>query len=136
MTHHLPDFVIVLIFAGIYLFVFVLGEVIRRLVPSKPEIPRKAVHFASGLIALSIPCFLKSHWWLLSLVASFTVILALAQKKHLFESIFGGTIHTRASTGGSWLLSGTGMPGSSWAGDPLRFCLLTSQPPSIARLIL
>jgi phytol kinase len=89
VTHHLPDFVIVLIFAGIYLFVFVLGEVIRRLVPSKPEIPRKAVHFASGLIALSIPCFLKSHWWLLSLVASFTVILALAQKKHWFESIFG-----------------------------------------------
>lgn len=75
--------------AGAFMVIFLLGETIRRLVPSSPELPRKFVHCAGGLTALSFPWLLNRHWTVLGLAAGFSLILAIAKMKGFLKSVHG-----------------------------------------------
>jgi dolichol kinase len=81
------EIIFVLILAGIYSFIFLLGEFIRCALPSKPELSRKSVHFLSGLTALSLPYVIKNHWWVLTLGAVFLAIVLFAKQKGALKSI-------------------------------------------------
>jgi len=73
--------------AFVFMVIFLLGEAIRRIMPSCPEISRKFVHFSSGLTALSFPYLIKSHWMVLGLAAGFSLILVFAKMKGVLKSI-------------------------------------------------
>ncbi|MDD5195578.1 MAG: hypothetical protein PHQ96_07910 [Candidatus Omnitrophica bacterium] len=76
-----------LIVAGIYLFIFLIGEAVRRLIPSNTEISRKAVHLLGGLTALSFPYLFVSHWSVLILSLAFCAIVFLAKRKGILKSV-------------------------------------------------
>lgn len=76
-----------LIFAGIYLLIFFIGEVIRRLVPSNVEVSRKSVHLFGGLVALSFPYFFASHWTVLVLTLGFFCVVLITRRKGLLKSV-------------------------------------------------
>lgn len=78
-----------LIVAGIYLFIFFLGETVRRLFPSNAEISRKTVHLLGGLIALSFPRLFVSHWTVLALSVSFCAIILITKRKGILKSVHG-----------------------------------------------
>lgn len=81
------ELITALIFAGIYLLIFFIGEVIRRLVPSNAEVSRKSVHLLGGLTALSFPYFFASHWTVLALSGGFVFIVLIAKRKDILKSI-------------------------------------------------
>lgn len=83
------EIITALIFVGIYLLIFLLGETIRRLVPSNVEISRKSVHLFGGLVALSFPYFFASHWTVLVLSGGFATIVLVAKRKGLLKSVHG-----------------------------------------------
>jgi len=51
------------------------------------EITRKIAHVIAGLTSLSFPYFFSSHWYVLTLGISFTVILFLGKKRNWFPGI-------------------------------------------------
>lgn len=73
--------------AGVYCFIFVLGEGVRRMFPANPEISRKTVHLLGGLTALSFPYLFNSHWTVLALSVSFCAIILVTKKKGLLQSV-------------------------------------------------
>lgn len=76
-----------LIVAGIYLFIFFIGETVRRLMPSNTEISRKTVHLLGGLTALSFPHLFISHWTVLALSVSFCAIVFITKRKGILKSV-------------------------------------------------
>lgn len=83
------EIVPILGFAGIFIVIFLLAEVIRHFRPSYPELSRKFVHFSAGLTALSFPYYIKSHWTILLLAAGFSLIIGLAKMKGMLQSVHG-----------------------------------------------
>lgn len=75
--------------AGAFIVIFLLGEAIRRLMPSSPEISRKFVHLSGGLTALSFPYLFKYHWTVLGLAAGFSLIIVVAKLKGVLKSVHG-----------------------------------------------
>jgi len=76
-----------LIVAGTYLAIFLIGEVVRRLIPLNTEISRKAVHLLGGLTALSFPYLFASHWTVLALSVSFCAIVLITKRKGILKSV-------------------------------------------------
>jgi phytol kinase len=81
------EVVTALVVAGIYLLIFLIGETIRRLIPSNAEISRKAVHLLSGLTALTFPFLFTSHWTVLALSVSFCAIIVITKRKGILKSV-------------------------------------------------
>lgn len=76
-----------LVLTGVFLLILLLGEAIRRVLPSNPEIARKSVHFLSGCTALSFPYLIESHWTVLFLAAAFSAIVILARKGRILRAV-------------------------------------------------
>ncbi len=72
-----------------FILIFLLGEAIRRIMPSSPETSRKFVHLSGGLTALSFPYLLKYHWTVLGLAAGFSLIIVVAKLKGVLKSVHG-----------------------------------------------
>ena len=75
------------IYAGLFLVLFTLGELLYHVAKLPVEITRKFVHVGTGLICLSFPIYLGSHWSVLILTLLFILILAVTQKKKWLPSI-------------------------------------------------
>lgn len=75
------------IYSILFLFNFYLAERIRKHFTKFQEISRKAVHISSGLIALSFPYYIHSHWTVLILVTIFGLLMFVTKRKNLLQSI-------------------------------------------------
>ncbi len=76
-----------LIVAGIYILIFLIGETVRRFIPSNTEVSRKTVHLLGGLTALSFPYLFVSHWTVLALSVSFCAIMLITKRKGILKSV-------------------------------------------------
>ena len=74
-------------FSAIFLVLFGVGEFLYHKVSVPIEITRKFVHIGTGIICLSFPFFLESHWSVLFLTVSFVIILVVSKKYNLLKSI-------------------------------------------------
>lgn len=83
------EIITALIFAVIYIFIFLIGEVVRKRLPTQSEISRKSVHLLGGLTAMSFPYFITSHWTILALALSFCCIVLITKRKGLLKSVHG-----------------------------------------------
>lgn len=77
----------IFVVTGALLIVLGIGESIRRIFPFRPEFSRKSVHFLSGLIALSFPSLIHSHWFVLLLAGGFSSVVLVAKRKGFLKSI-------------------------------------------------
>ncbi len=77
------------IYSGCFLALFGIAEILYHKLKVYVEITRKTVHLGTGLITLSFPLFLETHWSVLILTISFVVILTLSKKYNLLKSING-----------------------------------------------
>jgi phytol kinase len=77
----------VLATATLALFGFV--ELIERRWRPHPEIPRKLAHIGAGGIACCAPFLLVTHWQMLVLTASFTLVLLASRRLGLLRSLHG-----------------------------------------------
>lgn len=75
------------LYAGLFLILFGVAEMLYHFAKVYVEITRKVVHIGTGLITLSFPLFLETHWSVLILTVSFVAILALSSKFNLLKSI-------------------------------------------------
>ena len=78
-----------LAFAFVYLVIFLIGEGVRKRIAGRPEIPRKVVHLLGGLVAMSFPYFITSHWTVLILSLSFSLIVIISKYKGSLKSVHG-----------------------------------------------
>lgn len=92
-----------LIVAGIYILIFLIGETVRRLIPSNVEVSRKTVHLLGGLTALSFPYLFVSHWTVFALSVSFCASMLITKRKGILKSVHdverkshGGLYHPAA----------------------------------------
>ena len=85
----MPDYLLhFIVYSALLVGVMLLAELSYRLLQLKTEWTRKIAHVGSGMVALSYPQYLESHWVVLALTLSFTVILYTSKKMGLFQSIF------------------------------------------------
>ena len=77
------------IYAGCFLALFGIAEILYHKLKVYVEITRKTVHLGTGLITLSFPLFLETHWSVLILTISFVVILSLSKLYNLVKCIYG-----------------------------------------------
>ena len=68
--------------------VMLLAEFAYKFFKLNTEWTRKIAHVGSGIVALTYPMYHKTHWTVLGLTVSFTIILYLSKKMGLFQSIF------------------------------------------------
>ncbi|WP_312192335.1 phosphatidate cytidylyltransferase [Sphingobacterium sp.] len=73
--------------ALLFLSLFVLSEILYHRFRIKAEYSRKLSHIGTGLICLLFPILLHSHWSVLTLCATFTLLLLLSIKFNLLQSI-------------------------------------------------
>ncbi len=83
------EIITALIFGVVYILIFLIGEAVRKRIPTQPEISRKAVHLLGGLTAMSFPYFIASHWTILALALSFCSIVIITKRKGLLKSVHG-----------------------------------------------
>jgi len=76
-----------LAYAGFFLILFGIAELLYHCGKVQVEITRKIVHLGTGLITLSLPLFLETHWSVLILAVSFVVVLGISKKLDLLKSI-------------------------------------------------
>ena len=76
-----------LLISSAFLGLFVISEVLYYNFKVKVEVTRKLVHFATGILSLLFPVVLSSHWYVLSLCATFLVILLVSLKFNWLKSI-------------------------------------------------
>lgn len=92
--------------------VFLLGEMVRRRFPSKPEVSRKTVHLLSGIVALSFPWVFRSSLTVLCLAIGFVAIGLITKRKGLLQCVHGvarassGTIYFPLAVALIFMLSG------------------------------
>ena len=79
---------IFLIYSVLLIAVMIITELAYRGFKLPTEWTRKIAHVGSGIIALTYPEFIQSHWVVLALTISFIVILYTSKKMGLFQSIF------------------------------------------------
>lgn len=72
-----------------FLAVFGAAELWKRAGAPPAEWTRKAVHVGGGLVALSLPWVLRSHWTVLALGAAFALIIAGTRRLGLLGSVHG-----------------------------------------------
>ena len=82
------DLMIFAVYSGLLVVVMLIAEFAYKVFKLNTEWTRKIAHIGSGIIALSYPSFIDSHWVVLGLTLSFTVILYSSKKMGLFQSIF------------------------------------------------
>ncbi len=85
------------IYAGLFLALFGIAELLYHYAKVYVEITRKTVHIGTGLITLSFPIFLTTHWSVLILTVSFVAILGISKKFDLLKSINGISRSSRGS---------------------------------------
>jgi len=83
------EIITALIFAVVYIVIFIIGEAVRKRMPAQTEISRKAVHLLGGLTAMSFPYFISSHWTILALALSFCSIVIITKRKGILKSVHG-----------------------------------------------
>jgi len=85
MTHDLMIFGIysVILFAGM-----LFGEFLYNVLKLNSEWTRKVIHVSSGIVSLSYPSFIDTHWIVLAITINFTIILYASKKMGWFQSIF------------------------------------------------
>ncbi len=81
------ELIIMTIYGGCFLLLFGIAEIMYHWGKIPVEITRKTVHIGTGLITLSFPIFLETHWSVLILTVSFVVILGLSKRFDLLKSI-------------------------------------------------
>lgn len=81
------DYIHTILFAGGFLVLFGVAEILYHKLKLKVELTRKFVHICTGLITLFFPIFLGNHWLVLVLCLSFSVILIVSLKFNLLKSI-------------------------------------------------
>lgn len=72
-----------------FLIVFAAAELWRRLGTPRPEWTRKLVHLGGGLVSLSLPWMIRSHWTILGLAVVFALIIVGSRRFGLLESVHG-----------------------------------------------
>ncbi len=77
------------VFAVIFPTIFMCGEIVRRKLPTRPELSRKVVHFGGGMAALSFPFVLRSPYTVLLLALLFAAIILLTKRMGLLKSVHG-----------------------------------------------
>ncbi|MCE7869488.1 hypothetical protein DYH09_03815 [bacterium CPR1] len=75
--------------AGMFLAIFALAELIKRVFHPPAELTRKFVHFAGGLVVAAFPWLLRSPWTVLALSCAFGGILWLSRRLGLLSSVHG-----------------------------------------------
>lgn len=70
-----------------FLGLFGLGELIYHVFKAPVEISRKFVHLGTGIITLSFPLVLNTHWSVLTLTLSFILLLSISIQLGWFKSI-------------------------------------------------
>lgn len=75
--------------AAVFLLVFAVAEVWRRVGTPPVEWTRKLVHVAGGLVALALPWLVRSHWTVLVLGALLGALLAGTRRLGLLASVHG-----------------------------------------------
>jgi len=81
------DIINSIILACLFLSLFGIAELLYYKTKMKGDDTRKVVHIGTGLLCMLFPVMLHSHWFVLSLCASFAVILYLSIKFNLLRSI-------------------------------------------------
>lgn len=95
------DWINTAIYSGIFLSLFAVAELLYHKVKLPAEITRKFVHMGSGVVCLTFPFFLSSHWAVLILTSSFVVILFGSIKLNMLKSINA----VERKTGGSYIFA-------------------------------
>ncbi len=75
------------IYSFAFLWVLYFAERIRKRWSGFQEISRKAVHVFSGIIALTFPYYIHSHWVVLGLVGFFGLLMFVTKRTHLLSSV-------------------------------------------------
>ncbi len=81
------EFESILIYTGLFLAIFGLGEIMYHKLKVKPEITRKFSHFSSGILALSFYIYLTEITSVAVLCTSFLGLLILSKKYGFLKSI-------------------------------------------------
>ncbi|MFT5861009.1 MAG: phytol kinase [Flavobacteriaceae bacterium] len=81
------EFIALGIYSSIFLALFALGEILFHVAKMPVEMTRKIVHIITGLICLTLPAYVGSHWTVLFLTVSFILILVFSMKWNLLKSI-------------------------------------------------
>lgn len=85
------------VYAILFLALFGFGELCYRVFKLRAELTRKIVHIGTGIICLTFPFYLTSHWSVLFLTICFFLILFLSIKWNKLQSINGVDRVTRGS---------------------------------------
>ncbi|HET7275041.1 MAG TPA: hypothetical protein VFI91_07655 [Longimicrobiaceae bacterium] len=85
------------VIAAMFVMVFGAAELWRKFGNPPPEWTRKAVHLGGGLVSLTLPWVLHSHWTVLALGSVFAAIILLSRHAGELKSVHGVT---RQSDGG------------------------------------
>ncbi len=75
--------------AGVIVLILGGAELWRRLADPKPELTRKLIHSATGLVSLSFVFMLESAWTVLVLTGSFALIVWAGKRLNLLKSLHG-----------------------------------------------
>jgi len=81
------DITNMVLLAGMFLSLFGFAEILYHLAKVKAELTRKLVHIGTGLLTFLFPVMLGNHWFVLTLCASFALILIVSLKYKLLPSI-------------------------------------------------
>ncbi|WP_343566686.1 phosphatidate cytidylyltransferase [Sphingobacterium sp.] len=76
-----------LLLGTLFLLLFGLAELLYQQFKVKAEFTRKLVHVGTGIICMSFPILISSHWSVFILCGLFTLILLLSIKFDLLNSI-------------------------------------------------
>jgi len=82
------ELIIFSIYSALLIGVMLIAEFAYKVFKINTEWTRKIAHVGSGIIALTYPMYHNTHWTVLGLTLSFTIILYTSKKMGLFQSIF------------------------------------------------
>lgn len=82
-----PEVFHTIVYAVGFIVLFALGEILFHKVRVPVEYTRKLVHIGTGIICLTFPFYLSSHWSVLFLTVSFFLILSTSIKMNTLKSI-------------------------------------------------
>ncbi len=82
------ELIIFAIYSAFLIAVMLIAEFAYKFFKLNTEWTRKIAHVGSGIIALTYPLYHHTHWTVLGLTVSFTIILYTSKKLGLFQSIF------------------------------------------------
>lgn len=74
-------------YALIFLSVFGLTETFRHRYPHLKELSRKMAHILCGLVSISFPYFIQSHWVVLGFVIIFSILMLISKQNRFLTSI-------------------------------------------------